>query len=256
MSEAIKEYLEAQKEETARPLTDIMSKRKPDMQHLRPKDPLFRVHVPPDYHADALGDDNGTIARAKGRNALDALWNVHTKLNETALAVQDRAKLASQVEPIALKAMRQMREEIAGLNRQHDHAVNELRTALGNGVGMLQAEVRSIMRDMKSAGDRLAFCRELIANKDIDNLKAIAAVSPALSGLDPETYAWVKDETERLLNPKAHAEREECIRARAKCEAALEDFDRNMAGNLARWRSSDDQRIANLVSSLTPKETT
>lgn len=250
----VKEYLASEAASTARPLTEALQKRRPSTAALQPVDPHFRVHVPIDYHPDSLGEPNGTIARDKGRAALDALWHVHTKLNETAVTVQNRAALAQQVEPIALKAMRQMREEIAGLNRQHDHAATTLKGALGSGVGMLQQELRGILRSMKSSAERLNFCRELIAAGDIENLKAVAAVGPALSGLDAESHAWVRDETERLVNPQAYAERAECLRAKAKCEAALEDFDRNMAGNLQRWRHSDDQKIASLVAALTPKK--
>lgn len=108
------DYLKHAASEAERPLTNAMQRRKPNFEHVAAKDPAFRVHVPIDYHPDALGDDNGTIAQTKGRRALEALWDVHTKLNETAVVVQDRAKLASQVEPIALRAMKSMREEIAG----------------------------------------------------------------------------------------------------------------------------------------------
>lgn len=256
MSTTDQTYSEFQKSEAANPtrhLTSAMQRRKTNFEHVAPKDVHFRAHVPVDYHPDALGDDNGTIAQAKGRQALDALWSVHTKLNETALTVQDRAKLASQVEPIVLKAIRVMKEEVAGLDRQHAHAVKELSASLGNGVGMLQAELRSICRG-KPEAERVSFVREILASGDIEAIKALAAVSPVLSGLDGETYAWFKEEAERLVNPKAFDERAASAAARARCQRALDDFDMNMAGNIARWRSSDDQKIANLVSSLKPKE--
>lgn len=247
------DYLKHAAGEAERPLTAAMRHRKPNYEHVAAKDPAFRVHVPIDYHPDALGDDNGTIAQAKGRRALDALWQVHTKLNETAVMVHDRAKLASQVEPIALRAMKSMKEEIAGLDRQHNHATNEIKAALGSGVGTLQAEIRAVVRAMPE-GERLGFCRALLANGAVDELKAIVAVPAMLSGLRDDDFAWVRGEAEKLVAPKHVAERDNALAARDRCQRALDDFDMNMSSNIRRWRSSDDQKIANLVSSLTPKK--
>lgn len=56
---------------------------------------------------------------------------------------------------------------------------------------------------------------------------------------------WVRGETEKLVAPKFCAERDSALAARARCQRAYEDFDMNMANNLKRWRSSDDQKIAN-----------
>ncbi|MEZ5897949.1 MAG: hypothetical protein R3D51_00500 [Hyphomicrobiaceae bacterium] len=253
MTDTTREYLEATKSETARPLTAALQKRRVDFSELQPKDPKFRAHIPPDHHPDVLNKDDGLVATAKGHHALEVLWNIHEKLIQTALQVQDRAKLATQVEGHVLKAIKNMREEIAGLDRQHEHHTKEIASSLGTGVGQLQAEVRSICRD-KPEGERLAFVRALLAAGDIDSLKAIAAVSPVLSGLDAESYAYVREEAERLVNPRAFAERAAAAVARERCARALADFDSTMAGNIARWRSGDDQKIADLMTSLEPKK--
>lgn len=247
------DYQKSAATDTAKPLTAALSRRKTNFEHVAPKDPHFRVHVPIDFSPDALGDDDGTIGQAKGRAALQQLWDVHTKLNATALTVQNKADLAKQTEPIVLKAIKSMKEEIAGLDRQNAHAIKELATSLGNGIGMLQAELRSICRD-KPQGERVAFVREVLASGDLDAIKALAAVSPVLSGLDAETYNWFREQAERLINPKAFAERAASAAARDRCARALDDFDMNMAGNIRRWRDSDHQKIADLVSSLTPKK--
>ena len=132
---------------------------------------------------------------------------------------------------------------------------DEIKAALGSGVGTLQAEIRAVLREMPE-GERLGFCRQLLANGSVDELKAIVAVPPMLSGLRDQDFAWVRGEAEKLIAPKHVAERDNAIAARDRCQRALEDFDRNMSGNIRRWRSSDDAKIANLVSSLAPNKET
>lgn len=120
-------------------------------------------------------------------------------------------------------------------------------------MGTLQAEIRAVVRAMPE-GERLGFCRALLANGAVDELKAIVAVPAMLSGLRDDDFAWVRGEAEKLVAPKHVAERDNALAARDRCQRALDDFDMNMSSNIRRWRSSDDQRIANLVSSLTPKK--
>lgn len=247
------DYQKSEASATEKPLTAAMQRRRANFDNVQPRDPHFRAHVPVDFHPDTLDMNNGLVATAKGHHALDALWQVHTKLIQTALAVQNKAELAKQVEPAVLRAIKSMKEEVAGLDRQHAHHAKELASSLGTGVGMLQAELRSICRDLPEA-ERISFARSLLASGDVESVKALAAVSPVLSGLDSETYAWFRGEAERLVNPKAYAERDAAAVARDRCQRALSDFDETMSKNIARWRSGDDQRIADLMSSLSPKK--
>lgn len=247
------DYQKSEARATEKPLTAALSKRRPNFENVRPKDESFRLTVPLDYHPEALGEDDGTIGQAKGKAALQSLWDIHTKLNETAVTIANKAALANQVEPLALKAIKAIRNEIDGLDRQHAHALAGIKAALGSGVGALQAEIRTVLRSMPES-ERLAFCRELIASGDAESLKAIAAVSPVLTGLKLDEHSYVREEAERLIAPNFVAERDATARARALCQRALDDFDDNMGGNIRRWRSSDDAKIANLVNSLTPKK--
>lgn len=235
------------------PLTKALQARRPTGA-APAKDPHFNPVVPIDHHPDALGDADTSLATYKtAHRGLANLWDVHTKLNETAMTVTDKAALAKQIEPITLRAIKGMKEDIAALDRQIAHADTELSKELGVGVGAIAAETRAVLRAMPKE-DRIAFCRDLVAANDVASLKAIASVSPFLSGLDGDAYRYVRSETERMVAPKFVDERDTGIKARTRMQRALSYFDEQMAGNIKRWRSTDDQKLADLVSALKPKE--
>lgn len=217
-------------------------------------DPLFNPIVPVDHHPDALGEADPNLATFKtARHGLTKLWDVHTKLNETALTVKDKASLAKQIEPIALRAINGMKEDLAALDRQIAHFDNEIAKELGVGTGAIAAETRAVLRSTPK-DERLAFCRQLIAAGDVASLKAIASVSPFLSGLGADEYSYVRSETERLVCPRHVDERDVGVKAKARMQRALSYFDEQMAGNIRRWRSTDDQRIADMLTALNKKD--
>lgn len=234
------------------PLTKALQSRRPTGA-APSKDPHFNPVVPIDHSPDALGDDDHTVTYKTAWRGLSNLWDVHTKLNETAMTVADKAALAKQIEPITLRAINGMKDDIRALTGQIAHYEAELAKELGSGVGAIAAETRAVLRAMPQ-GERLAFCRDLISAGDVASLKAIASVSPFLSGLDAETYGYVRGETERMVAPKFVAERDTGMKARTRMQRALAYFDETMAGNIRRWRSSDDQRLADMVAALKPKE--
>lgn len=234
------------------PLTKALQTRRPTGP-IGPADPHFNPVVPVDHHPDALGTETDLATYKTAHRALGNLWDVHVKLNETAVTVKDKAALAKQVEPITLRAIKGMKEDLAAMDRQIVHAETEIAKELGVGVGAIAAETRAVVRSLPKE-ERLAFCRDLIAAGDVASLKAIASVSPFLSGLDGDAYRYVRSETERMVAPKFVDERDTGIKARTRMQRALEYFDSTMAGNIRRWRSSDDQRLADMVAALKPKE--
>ncbi len=235
------------------PLTKALQARRPSGP-TGPADPHFNPVVPVDHHPDALGDADPNLATYKtAHRALANLWDIHVKLNETAVTVKDKAALAKQVEPITLRAIKGMKEDLAAMDRQIVHAETEIAKELGVGVGAIAAETRAVVRTMPK-DERLAFCRDLIAAGDVASLKAIASVSPFLSGLDGDAYRYVRSETERMVAPRFVDERDTGIKARTRMQRALAYFDETMAGNIRRWRSSDDQKLADMVAALKPKE--
>lgn len=235
------------------PLTKALQARRPNGPQPA-ADPHFNPVAPPDHHPDVPGEHGTDLNTYKtAHRGLDKLWQVHTKLNETAISVRDKANLAKQVEPIAARAVRDMREDMAALDRQIRYAEDEIAKELGAGVGAIASETRAVVRAMPES-ERLAFCREPVAARDVASLKAIAAVSPFLSGLSAEAYGYVRAEAERLVAPEFVDERDVGTKARARMQRALEYFDETMAGNIKRWRSTDDQRIADMVAALKPRE--
>lgn len=252
MDKNVSEYLQSDKTAEPHHLTETMAKRRPNYKDVRPKDPSFRTKVPVDFHPDMLGNPDDTIAFNKGHAALGALYEKHTKIVETALAVTDRAMLAKQIEPVVLKALNAAKEEHAGLGRQIAHAEAEIAKLLGPGIGAIAQETRAVVRSLPEK-ERFNFVRELVAANDIESLKAIAAVSPFLSGINREVYDFARSEAEKLVAPKYVAERDTGRRAQDRLGRAIEDFDTTMAGNIKRWRASDEQKVANLLTSLGDK---
>lgn len=248
----ISEYLKSDKASEPRPLSEAMARRRPNFKDAAPKDPHFRPHVPIDYHADSLTQTD-TIAYAKGHKALSALWAVHTQILESVPAIKDRALLAKQIEPTVLKTIKAAREEVAGLDRQIEHANTEIAKALGQGVGAIASETRAVVRSLPEK-ERFAFVRELVAARDIESLKAIAAVSPFLSGISKDVYDFARSETERMVAANYVTERDTGMAARDKLDRAVNDFDETMANNIKRWRASDEQKVATLLEKLTPKK--
>lgn len=245
----VQEFLEAQKLETARPLTEALSKRRPNVEALNPRDPHFVDRIPADHSPHALGEEIKCNTYATAFRGLEQLWNVHEKLIDTAKVVQNKAELAKTVEPIALKAMREMKSAIEAIDRQIAHAEAEVTKSLGTGLGQLAQEIRSVVRSVPEK-ERMTFVRNLVSSGDVEALKAIAAVNPVLSGLDQVAYDFVRSECERLTAPAYVQERDVGRVARQRMARALEHFDETMAGNVRRWRGTDDQKLADLVKKL------
>ncbi|MFV0298428.1 MAG: hypothetical protein ACK5JT_20190 [Hyphomicrobiaceae bacterium] len=218
---------------------------------MRPSDPHLRITIPIDFHPDSLRNDE-TVATAKGKAALAALWDVHTKLVQTAVQVQNKADLAKQVQPIASKAITTMRREVQGLLAQEKHHDEEVHRALGSGIGQLEQEIRRHCKELPKA-ERLQFAREVLASGNEQAIKALAAVPNFLSGLKPEEWSLVREQAEQTIAPRAYAERAAAQAAADRCQRAADDFDGTMSANLSRWLSSDDQKVKDLVASLTKK---
>lgn len=249
----VADYLASEAKSTARPLTEALQKRKPATAHLQPVDPGFVDRVPPDHHPDALGPEIKCNTYGTAYRALTELHNVHTQLIDTARSVANKAELAKTVEPIAIRAIKAMQSSIEALDRQIEHAETEITKSLGSGIGQIAQEVRTVVRSVPER-ERMAFVRGLVASRDVEALKAIAAVNPMLSGLDETAYGFVRSECERLTAPAYVQERDVGRAARQRMARALEHFDSTMANNVRRWRSSDDQKLANLVKNLQPKK--
>lgn len=231
----------------------LKNRPRPSAESMMPADPHLKTVIPLDHMPAMLGDDNGTVAWRKAFDALNEFQNVHQKLIDTALQVRDRAALAKQVEPIVLKTMKTLKREMDGLTAQITHHEGEIAAALGAGVGQIPQEIRAHVKALKES-ERFEFVRSLIAAGDVDSLKALTAVAPFLSGLNADVYGMAREAAERLAAPKAVSERDTGHKALARMQRAYEYFDETMAGNLTRWRASDEQKISDLVKSLTKKE--
>lgn len=233
------------------PLTKALQARRPSGA-APAKDPDFTHVIPPDHHMEALPDD-GTGAAAYGRAALDELWQVHEKILGTAMKVENKAELAKTVEPAVKKAADAMRARLKNIDARINMAHEEIGKEVGSGLGPLMQEIRSHVKNMP-AHERVGFVMQAIRSYDFTTAKAVVAVPHYLSGLEPDQYAALKEMGEDLIASKAFAERRTARAAYAKASRALEHFEHTMNRNLSRWKSGDEQRIADLMNSLAPKK--
>lgn len=252
MNDAVKDYLKSNAEGQPLNLTAAMAKRKPNFDNVRPSDPHFVASIPPDHHEEALVDD-GTEAVAYGRNALRELYEVHEKIINTALNVQNKAELAKQIEGTVAKTIEKMRAKLANLDTRIKDAGEAITKEVGMGMSPLSQEIRQHVKSLPE-NERFSFAREAVARYDATTIKALIAVPPYLSGLDADAYALVREMGEELIDSKSFKQRAGARAARAKVERALEHFETTMNGNLSRWKNGDDARIRDLMSSLTPKK--
>lgn len=249
----IADYLAADKSNEPRHLTEQLSKRKPDMRHARPKDAGFVSRIPVDHHYDNIQEDD-TQASKKGRGALKELYDVHEALLGAASTIQNKAELAKQAEPLVAKAIRTGKQNLDVLTRYIEHQDQELKKVYGSGLNPLATEIRAHVKALPER-QRAAFIREAITGGDAEVIRALFAPKvPFLAGLDRDTFAELSILADEAIAPTIVAERKIAGQAWTRASKALEHFESTMTRNLKMWRDGDDQKIKNLVESLTPKK--
>jgi hypothetical protein len=254
MTDNIQEYLKSDKTNEPRPLSEAMARRRPNMAAARPADPGFENRIPLDHHFDNIAEDD-TQASKKGRGALKELWDVHEALLGAATTIQNKAQLAKEAQPLVEKAIRVGKQNLDMLQRHVEHQEAELKKAYGSGLNPLASEIRAHVKALPER-QRAAFVREAITSGDIESIKALFAPRvPFLAGLDRETFAELSLLADEALAPAIVAERRIAGAAWTRASKALDHFEATMTRNLKVWRDGDDQRIKNLVDSLTPKVT-
>jgi hypothetical protein len=236
------------------PIDRALQARRKDHQHVRPADPDYKAHIPADHHYDNIPEDAKWQGAIKGRQALKSLYDVHEKILDTAKKVTNKADLAKAVEPAITKAIKRGKEDLAAIERHIEHQRQELKKAKGTGLGQFAQEVRGHMKGLKKA-ERIAFVREAVDAGDVETLKAIFGIGAHyLSGLEREEFLTLETLAEPVLAPDVCAERNAANASWARHARAVEYFEHTMLGNLKRWRGGDEQRIADLMKSLTKED--
>lgn len=238
---------------TEAPIDTALKNRRVDYTKTQPRDRGFVNKIPLDHHPDNISEDS-TQASKKGRGALQELYTVHEKLLEAANTVTNKAQLAKEAEPLVMKAIKNGKANLDVLTRHIEHQESELKKAYGSGLGPLAAEIRQHVKSLPER-ERAAFVREVITSGDTESIKALFAPRvPFLSGLDRDTFAELSIMADEALAPQLVAERKVAGAAWTRASKALDHFEASMTRNLKVWRDGDDQKIKNLVDSLTPKK--
>lgn len=237
-------------------LTEAMSKRPRSQthKHARASDAEFQHRVPVDFHPASLGDDDNTQAHQKATAALEALWDVHSKMLEAAVTIQNKAALADRLEPEVGRTARRMKEGIDTLERHAAHHDAEIKKEIGTGLGGLASEIRAYVRSLKPT-ERTKFLQQAITSGDREGVKAIIATPAYLAGIDTnEVYFELVNLGQQMLSPNSYAERAKAQSASVRAQRALENFETTMKRNINVWRSGDDARLQAFMASIAPKK--
>lgn len=223
----------------------------PHFENVRAKDPTLHRQLSPGFHPDALAEaDTSSVALAKGRAALAACWTVHERIVTTAIQVDNKAKLATAVEPEIARAVKYLKEEIAGLDRQWAHHDAEVKREVGNGTFPLAAEIRAHCKALPPAESQ-RFLHEQVKAGNRDAVKAIIAAPSWLSGLEEdEVYFESVNMAHELLAPNHAIERRNAAKAAETARKLLDEFGGAWSRSLRYWKSSDDQKVSDLLKTL------
>ncbi len=250
-----KEYLAEMAKGQETPLTDAMRQRRPKTEHMRAIDSAFQRHVPADFHPHSLGESDGTQAFDKGTNVLTELFDVHQKMLDAAVSIQNKAALADRIEPEVTRVARKAKEGIDTLERHIAHHDAEIKKELSSGMGPLHQEIRQYVRGLEPA-ERRAFLTKTIQGGEKTVVQAIFAVPSFLAGLElDDTYFALREIGEEILAPKSVKEKKTAINALNRAQRSLENFETTMRRNLGVWRSGDAARLEQFMASITPKAT-
>lgn len=218
--------------------------------NVRPRDPHFPQRMPIDFHMDALPADDNLNATAKGRAALNALWDAHEKLIEAGAAIDDKKKLSEAVKPEVAKIVKRVKAEVDGLEAQIKHHDGEIKTAIGSGLGGHTAEIRAHIKSLPEA-ERARFLHQAIDGGSVDVIKAVFGAPSFLSGLqENNTYFTLRSMADEVVAPKAAIERRAAIVAAERATRALTHFEQSWNKALTSWAGSDDAKVASLLKKL------
>lgn len=252
----MQEYLTEMAKGQENHLTAAMSKRPraETHRHAKAEDAAFQRHVPVDFSPLSLGEPDNTQAFDKGTNVLTELYDVHQKMLDAAVVIQNKAALADRIEPEIARVIKRGKEGIDTLERHIAHHDNEIKKELSSGMGPLHQEIRQYVRGLNES-ERRAFLTKTIQGGEKAVVQAIFAVPSFLAGLElDDTYFALREMGEEVLAPKSVKEKKTAINALNRAQRALENFETTMKRNINVWRSGDDARLQAFMASIAPKQ--
>ena len=251
----MQEYLTEMAKGQEHHLTEALSKRprSETHKHAKAEDAAFQRHVPVDFSPLSLGESDNTQAFEKGTNVLTELYDVHQKMLDAAVAIQNKAALADRIEPEVARVTKRAKEGIDVLERHISFHDAEIKKELSSGMGPLHQEIRQYVRSLEPA-ERRAFLTKTIQGGEKTVVQAIFAVPSFLAGLElDDTYFALREMGEEVLAPKSVKEKKTAINALNRAQRSLENFETTMRRNLGVWRSGDAARLEAFMASIAPK---
>lgn len=252
----MQEYLTEMAKGQENHLTTALSKRprSETHKHAKAEDAAFQRHVPVDFSPLSLGESDGTQAFDKGTTVLEGLYDVHQKMLDAAVSIQNKAALADRIEPEISRVIKRGKEGIDVLERHIQFHDNEIKKELSSGMGPLHQEIRQYVRSLEPA-ERRAFLTKTIQGGEKAVVQAIFAVPSFLAGLElDDTYFALREMGEEVLAPKSVKEKKTAINALNRAQRSLENFETTMRRNLGVWRSGDAARLETFMASIAPKK--
>lgn len=202
---------------------------------------VVRLDVPLDHHPAAVtGESSGAQI---GRRALEGIYSCVGRVNDTALRVSDKARLAQAAQPVCEGAVKSAGAAIDRLRARIDGLDSEVAQILKAPVEPHQAgQIRDYWRGQTGAKG-LGGIRKAIEEGDGVTVSAVLNAPAYLSGLTPENQALLRTMAAEVFAPQQTLERTESAQALQRVEKAVGWFVDTMTEKLRTWRDEDARII-------------
>jgi hypothetical protein len=218
---------------------------------------VLDAKVSPALHPDSISpqgavlvDENGGPGETAYAACRSALRTMYSALSEIEAAHRAQLVPASgpkgptkMVVPAERRAalsdaMARRFEGVADTHARSEAVIHEsigqLEQRIGNAVAhpnrerasvvQVASEIRAHTKGMGTAGERMAFLQNAIAEGDIEVTAAVLGSSCWVSGLDKKEFAVLKDAAERRFAPRETAQRDAAEKVKAALLAASHTF--------------------------------
>ena len=196
---------------------------------------IVRLDISPSCHPDTLrGDDPGTVC---GRNALEQLYKSIGQINDTAVKITDKGRLATAAQPFAERALNVAGRSLETLRSQ----IKKLDLEIGEMLVVpvdhsLQTEIRGHYKTAKSV---LVDVKKAIDDGDIVSVSTVLRAPYFLSGLTSKNHALLRVMAAAKFAPAQVAHRDAAVTALAKVEASVEWYTDTVATKIRGWADLD-----------------
>ena len=176
--------------------------------------------------------------RPEGRRS-PRFTTTYGKINETAVRVGDKGRLAAAAQPFAERALNSAWRALTTLTKQRDHLDVEIESALTKSSPQA-GEVRAYWRGQTKP---IAALSKLFRDADLTTISAVLTAPAYLSGLDDKQQGLLRVMAAEAVAPDKVRQRAETADAARRVERAMTHFTETIAASLRDWSDEDSKII-------------